>query len=167
MGFPLGRWSQEHWLKLCTASLLSPVLSARLQAEAPRGFHECVKCGTGVSGNGVMLVKKIYHKPHETTHIVMAYTSHGQIGYGLLLLYQHYTGFWGRLFSDKATCRNGFYVFFFQMQSFGWLTACVLSSRIFNQSWPTCSIEIFLRLYATVPCTIYTNIHQYKNTRTM
>ena len=25
---------QEHWLKLCTASLLSPVLSARLQAEA-------------------------------------------------------------------------------------------------------------------------------------
>ena len=30
--------SQEHWLKLCTASLLSPVLSARLQAEADDFF---------------------------------------------------------------------------------------------------------------------------------
>ena len=69
----------------------------------------------GCLGNGVilvMLVKKIYHKPHETTHIVMAYTSHGQIGYGLLLLYQHYTGFWVASFQTKPRAETVFMFFF-------------------------------------------------------
>ena len=60
----------------------------------------------------VMLVKNIYHKPHETTHIVMAYTSHGQIGYGLLLLYQHYTGFWVASFQTKPRAETVFMFFF-------------------------------------------------------
>lgn len=40
---------QEHWLKLCTASLLSPVLSARLQSEAG-GWPWRLRCTPGCRG---------------------------------------------------------------------------------------------------------------------